>query len=402
MESNQVQDKIIIKRSFNYKKVLIVIIIILLFIFISVRPTLVLDGKNFLPISDASVQYKTSGWNGCVDRSSSNIFLGFAISPGIIFPCQLTVNKSGYHVNGANRINTLSGLLGFKIVLLNKIQNPQSLIKFKRDFGPNTGMDVLSYLKDLNPKILPENMIGDEELDFTFIPVGTIDSNSSVSGKVGDLIYKMQFNGEGGGQAVSTDDTKDYAGAKYYDLENLLVAPESGYKKELEVKSGKGYVARLRDGKHYIVFSLLGSSMTGYIQPEESKNLEYVGLSDNDFLPENKNIGNYDLKIKYLDLKKELSGEHIIEHGSYYQEKLDSLYIKEYLGEYYFSFVPNNNRYTDIHKPVTLSSLSNQNIVIDLPPFELFSLVFDPHGTKIPVDLFLDGKYLDPATIELK
>lgn len=401
MELNQVQAKIIIKRPFSYKKVLI-IIIILLFIFISVRPTLVLDSKNFLPISDASVQYKTSGWNGCVDHSSYKTFLGIAVSPGVIFPCQLIVNKIGYHVNGANRMNTLSGLLGFKIVLLNKIQNPQSLIKFKRDFGPNTGMDALSYLKDLNSKILPENMIGDKELDFTFIPVGIIDSNSSVSGKVGDLIYKMQFNGEGGVQAVSADDTKDNAGAKYYDLENLLVAPESGYKKELEVKSGKGYVAKLRDGKHYMVFSLLGSSMTGYIQPEESKNLEYVGLIDNDFLPENKNVGNYDLKIKYLDLKKELSGEHIIEHGSYYREKLDSLYIKEYLGKYYFSFVPNNNRYTDIHKPVTLSSLGNQNIVIDLPPFELFSSVFDPHGTKIPVDLFLEGKYLDPATIELK
>jgi hypothetical protein len=49
-----------------------------------------------------------------------------------------------------------------------------------------------------------------------------------------------------------------------------------------------------------------------------------------------------------------------------------------------------------------LSSLSNTKVVIELPPFDIFSSTFVTNGTKIPVDLFLEGKYLDPATIELK
>jgi hypothetical protein len=400
IKQEELQNNAITKKS--PKSRIILIVIGILFVFIVLRPTLVLDSQNFLPLSGASVQYKTSGWNGCRDNSKHITFLGFAISPAIIFPCQLTVNKSGYHVNGANRTSTVLGLLGFKIIILHKIQDPQQLIKFKRDFAPNTGMDVLSYLQDLDSKVLPENMIGEKELDFTFIPIGTIDSNSNASGKVGDLIYKMKFNGEGGIQTVSADGTKDDMGSLYYDLENLLVAPNSGYQKELEVKSGESYIARLRDGKHYMVFYLLGSAMTGYIQPSETRNLEYVGLSINDSLPGNNDPSNYDLRTRYLDLKKELSGEHTIEYGNYYRGNLDSLYLKEYLGKYYFSFTPNNNRYTDIHKPVSLSSLSNTKVVIELPPFDIFSSTFVTNGTKIPVDLFLEGKYLDPATIELK
>lgn len=383
------------------KYLIILVVIIFLIVYFLLCPILILDKNDSSLLSGATVEYKTAGWNGCQFNSSHKTFFGIAVGLGKFSPCQITVSKEGYHINGANKANTISKFLGLRIIKLNKIQNPQPLIKFNRVFKPNTGMDVLSYLKDINPSVLPENMFRDKEDDFTFIPIGEITPESKVSGLVGDPIYKLKFNGEGGIQAVSRDDTKGSMVSLYFDLENLLIAPNSGYQKELEIMSGKGYVARLRDGKHYMVFYVEGSIMVGYIQPEESRNMEYVGLSINNSLDYNKNSSNYDLKVKYLDLKKELSGEHTIEFGNYYRGVIDAIYLKEYMGKYVFNLAPNNNRYTDIHKIVPLSSLKNVRVVVELPPFNIFSSIFDPTGTLIPIDLFFEGKYLDPTKIEL-
>lgn len=385
------------------KKYLIILIVaIFLIAYFLLCPLLVLDNNDSSLVSGALVEYKTSGWNGCEVSSSHKTFFGITIAPGMFSPCQITVSKEGYHLNGANKANTIYKFLGLRIIKLNKIKDPQPLIKFNRVFKPNTGMDVLSYLKDIDFNVLPENMIRDKENDFTFLSIGKITPESGRTGMVGDLIYKLKFYGEGGIQEVSKDDTKGSAVSLYFDLENLLVAPNSGYQKELDIISGKGYVARLRDGKHYMVFFVEGSTMVGYIQPEEnSKNMEYVGLTENNSFDYNKNSSNYDLKVKYLDLQKELSGERIIEFGNIYRGAVNTIYIKEYMGKYAFSLVSNNNRYINIHQPISLSSLKNTKVVIQLPSFNIFSTIFNPNGTTVPVDIFLNGKYLDLTKIEL-
>ncbi len=367
------------------------------------RPTLILDSKSHSPISGSTITYKKVNWaNGCGnDVSKRTNSTGTAFFFGLFSSCQLTVTKDGYHTNGANILSTLPGLFGFRIVFLNRIENPQTPVYFARTFEPNSGMDASSYLHDINPNVSPSEMLGDKVDDFTFTQVGTISSSSIYRGKVGDPILSIQFSGDGGVQETSKDDTKGDAGGKFYDLENLIIAPTSGYSKELTLQSGKSYIARLKDGKRYMEFYMIGSCMSGFIEQYESQHLEFTNVLDLRICQLIDNSPNFDLKNKYLSLQKELTGKHTIDFGMYYQGHLDLMYLKEYSGIYSFGLAPNDGRFSNVHSPIAIRSLNGLSVDVKVPPLDIFNANYDPYGTKIPIDVFLDGKYLDPTTVTL-
>ncbi|MBP6883825.1 MAG: hypothetical protein KBC06_01165 [Candidatus Pacebacteria bacterium] len=247
------------------------------------RPTVVVDGETFLPINGANVKYASYGWNGCLNKANHNTFLGITFSVGVFFPCQITVSKNGYHTNGVNEITSLPAFLGLKIIKLNKIKNPQEFIQFTRVFvleKPN--MDVSPFLYNLDPNDIK---VG-KDYDFTF---NVIDNEAKEANILGRTILEIEFLGQGGVQEISKDSTKNDLRAEYYDMQNLLEAPISGYQKKISIEVGKAYVARLKDGAHYMKFHVSGSKkdgklfacMTGYIQPRATTNLEFPNIYEN-------------------------------------------------------------------------------------------------------------------------
>ncbi len=412
----EMQNNILRKKHRKTKYALLIIFVFSL-ILVFTRPTLVIDSKTLLPVSGANVKYKSSGWNGCRDKSESKTILGVAFYLGLFSPCQLNVSKEGYHINGANKFKTLPGFLGLRIVKLNEIDNPQEFVVFNRHFtSKKPSMNIATYLYNLNPNLDPINF-KDEEEDYDFI-FSEIGNEAKDKNTIGPAILKIEFSGDGGVQAISADDIGHSAVSQYFDLENLLEAPVDGYQKSLFIESGKSYVARLKDGAHYMKFHVFSSKnierdeegkeigvsyacMTGYIQPEKTTNLNFVGVYDNIFCSEDSNPKDsaYDLKNKYVVFKKELTGKHIIESTTWYRNRFDTLYLKDYMGKYYFDLAPNNNRFSDTYGPISIKALDRLEVEVKLPPFEIFNSNHDPSSTKIPIDIFINGKYVDRSQI---
>lgn len=405
------------KKKYKKIKYLFILIFVFLFILIFGRPTLVIDSKTFLPISGADVKYKSTGWNGCLDRSKTKTIIGVSFYFSLFSPCQLIVSKEGYHINGANEIKALPGFWNLRIVKLNKIDNPSEFVTFNRRFtSKRPSMNISNYLYNLNPNLDPDGIKNEEE-DYDFI-FTEINNEAKDINTVGRPIMKIEFSGDGGVQAISADDTNNDSVSQYFDMENLLEAPTDGYQKSLFIQSGKSYVARLKDGAHYMKFHVFSTKnperneegkevgvsyacMTGYIQPQETTNLNFVGIYENIFCSEDSNPKNsmYDLKNKYIAFKKELTGKHIIESTTWYRNRFDTLYLREYMGKYYFELAPNNNRFSEVYDPIFIKALNGLEVEVKLPTFEIFNSNYDPHSTQIPIDIFIDGKYVDPSQV---
>ncbi len=392
------------------KKILIFLGIVL-FLFLLIcwfRPTRVIDAATNKPVTGASVSYAVSNWaNGCGNETTkpTNSF-GVASFGGILFPCQVTITKEGYHQNGSNDPRELKSFLGVKSITINQIEDPQEPVVFDRVFTKSRpGMDVLSYLQDLDPNVSPENLLGDKNLDFSFTTI----SNSEVEKNVmGQPILYIHFNGEGGVQPIGNNASpQNDAGKLYYDLENLLVAPDSGYSQDLSIEAGRSYIARLSDGKHYMKFHVFGSKtdgesyacMTAFVQPKVSSNVEFNNIFDNRFCSSDKNPLNYDLKQKYLEIKKAVDGEHTVRliTKRYPAMNIESLYTQESDDyHYYFFFVDNGSE----RKPlISTDALLGRVVVLKVPPFEQFSKLYDEHGSSVPVNVYWNDKYVDPATL---
>ena len=370
------------------------------------RPTLVINSITRLPISGANVKYKANDWDGCSDKSSNKTILGISSSPLTLSPCQITVSKEGYHVNGANRINTLPGIFGFRIVELNKIRDPQeNFIQFNRVFTKEyPDMNVLLYLSKLNEGLNPNETKNDVDPDFKFNVIGNTELAANA---IGSAVLEIEFFGNGGIQSISKDYTGSDGWAEYYDMENLLEAPIDGYQKNLKIEEGKSYVTRLKDGKHYMKFHVFGSKnyenntsyacMTGYIQPLESRNLEFVDVYENIFCSDDSS-GNDNSKQIYLNFKKQLTGKNSVIKVDFVNNIAKNVFLKENTGKYYFMLLPNNNRFSNISAPISRSVLETLEIDVELPSFEVFNESYY-EGEEMPIDLFLNGKYIDPVII---
>lgn len=103
------------------KKLLLISFGLLAFVIFSflAGPILILDSKSYLPITGASINFKTDGWNGCIDASEKSTTLGIATSFGLAFRCQIKVSKAGYHTNGINYPGKYSGFFRFHVIKLN-------------------------------------------------------------------------------------------------------------------------------------------------------------------------------------------------------------------------------------------------------------------------------------------
>lgn len=391
----------------NKKLKLFFITLVGLFIVLLIlRPTLVIDAKTHIPISGATVKYKANDWNGCSDKSSHQTFTGVSFSILIFSPCQIIVSKDGYHVNGANRIKTLPGIFGFRIVRLNKITNPQeNFVQFNRVFTEeSSGMNVPLYLSNLQAGINPNQTKNDTDVDFKFTVIGNTEEAVNA---VGRAVLEMEFFGNGGVQIISKDSTGSAANAEYYDMENLLEAPIDGYKKTIKIESGKSYVAKLRDGKHYMKFHVFGSKnyenntsyacMTGYLQPLESRNLEFVNVYEH-ISCSNNSTGNDNSKQIYLNFQKEIAGRKSIVKVDFWNNLAKTVFFKENIKDYHFTLLPNNGRFSNSMSSISKSSIMTLEVDVDLPSFEVFEKTYF-EGEEVPVDLFFNGKYIDPSKI---
>lgn len=212
----------------------------------------------------------------------------------------------------------------------------------------------------------------------------------------------------GGAQAISKyAGTENDAGKLYYDFENLFFAPQDGYEQDLDIEAGKSYVARLRDGVHYMKFHVFGNKtdgksyacMTAYVQPLESPNLEFNNIYKNWFCSSDRNSSNYDLKQEYLTLKEKVEGEHQIRFITkmYPTMEILNVYVDEPEDfEYYFYLVKTK---TPRVGSIPSDSLLGKKVQITLPGFEEFSKMYSGHSMSVPVNMFLDGKYIDPSII---
>lgn len=206
--------------------------------------------------------------------------------------CAIHAEKTGYHPNGKNP--SKSGILSehsdtsprAQTIRLQKIQNPQELFKKQLEFQQGDRANFLSAILDRDSrkiKRIPSNVNQTDEIDFDF-PI--ISNEAQERNAIGRGFAKIRFYGNGGIQQLPGGEGSDYAGNRFYPLENLIHAPKDGYVQELMLAPGGQYVARLRDGKHYVKFTshLITKYLSGvnfarlifYIQPLATDRLESI------------------------------------------------------------------------------------------------------------------------------
>lgn len=275
---------------------LLIGLITLIFLFYA-RLVIVLNHDTFFPISGANVE--TRGYElffGCAIESKHISLAGLTLLLGRekLNICDVNVTKEGYHPNGRNHSLLINIPPWIDIVTLRKIKSPQKLIVKEIDFYEGSRADFLSGILEKNiTKIssLNKELNYPGEIDFDFPEISNEGQGSNV---IGRGLAKIRFYGQGGIQQIPRGG-EEHRIARPYAIENLVEAPRSGYTKELVIKSGAQYVAKLRDGKHYMKFEVfISKNISGrnhtklsfFIQPEESNNLEsvssYVGFSKQD------------------------------------------------------------------------------------------------------------------------
>lgn len=237
------------------KKILIIIVILVIGFFLLkfFRPVIVRDADTGKPISGADVSIEIANFaTGC---GAANIYK--TNSFGIIFsksllPCRISSWKNGYHVNGYNSFSESKGFL-FSSIELRQIKNSVKPFVTYVKLKQNQGIDMLSAIESKsNTNSVVTDNAQQENIDFSFPSIINVGKMSNTAGPYEATI---KFYGDGGIQKITDkrEPTND-ASASYFAMENLLMAPKDGYQQELVIKSGESYVAKLRDGDHYIKF----------------------------------------------------------------------------------------------------------------------------------------------------
>jgi hypothetical protein len=273
----------------NRKKVIITfcIVVAILFGVKFLHPTLVVDADTGKPINGAEVKLEVSNFaTGCGNpKTVVTNGTGVALYPAVLlFPCRVSAWADGYHANGVNRYSESKSFISSKIILY---KTGETVVPIKMHIFTleGQGVDVLSRIKLDNPN--QENLYGKDSVgdaDFSFSKIENLGKNSNTDGP---YLAKITFLGEGGIQQISNDSAPGHdSSANYFDMENLLVAPSNGYQKEINIEPGKSYVAKLRDGIHYMKFHSFISErfegnkepyicMSAYISPTPGPNINF-------------------------------------------------------------------------------------------------------------------------------
>ncbi|HRH30638.1 MAG TPA: hypothetical protein PK886_01035 [Candidatus Paceibacterota bacterium] len=281
------------------------------------QKTIVIDGDTGNRIAGATITYQYANFaDGCgKPQTSTTNSNGVARQQNSAFICAVMASAPGYHLNGENRTSHI-----MKKIILYKQLNEDIPIEFNRVFKEGEGMDVLTYLKNSN--VLQTNSIKTEETDdFTFTKLSSTEvtmQNGMKATNSQEGIARMKFTGDGGVQVISEMPSNHTAGEFYFDMENMRVAPNDGYTQELDIIPGKSYVARLRDGKHYMKFHIFASKnfdtkvdqvcITAFANAEATKSLDFMNTSSTSkFCSDNRDSSDYAKNMTYQKLKEDLS-----------------------------------------------------------------------------------------------
>ena len=145
--------------------------------------------------------------------------------------------------------------------------------------------------------------------------------------------------------------------------------------------------------------------INGYVQPEASKNLEFLNVYKNNFcLGDQVDSPEYVLKMKYLELQKVLP---TVKSLNYHYGSTDSFLLTELLNTRYsnFIFAPNHSRFTDAQSISGVTTLyPGLPVEAKLPPFEIFESNYTKKEGRdvFPVDIFIGGKYLNPSRVKYR
>lgn len=258
----------------------------------------VVDYESSLPISDADVEiYKSELFSGCslkdIISTAANGKADIKYEARSLGPslCQIHVDKEGYHSNGLNKIESYEGRNEVKnkniTIKLRKIVNPQQLLLIMSTIHEGDRLDLLSILPSEKKGIIhyTPTKILDSDIDFDF-PV--VVNESPEKNTIGRGSATIRFFGEGGIQElIREDDLLGQIDLRHYSLGNVILAPKEGYSKQMVLKTGGQYIARLRDGQHYMKFKseIISKDLKGIpyaeliirLQPLSNENLETVG-----------------------------------------------------------------------------------------------------------------------------
>lgn len=152
------------------------------------------------------------------------------------------------------------------------------LIEKSLEFSIGDRADFLSALKKKNSellKVIPREASNPDASDFILVSIKEEESKPFTR-----YIARLRFEGKGGIQDAFAGQRAPFPNDSR--LSELTQAPSSGYAQELDLSIGRVYVARLRDGNHYMKLTTYGGNsynglvrilITFFIQPEASANL---------------------------------------------------------------------------------------------------------------------------------
>ncbi len=309
------------------KKVLVIIGIVVVLFFVAKSvffspTTLVTDADTGKPVAGATITYQYENFaTGCGEaKTATTSSRGRVSAPKSLFICAMSAEAPGYHINGSNQTNNI-----LREIKIYPQINKDEPIEISRVFNENQGMDALTllhnYVQDVSGEIKP-----DDSQDFIFTKIEPqVDPNPQSGYKDFEKgVVNIKFFGEGGVHAISDDPSNHTGGEYYFDMENLRVAPEYGYVKELDIIPLKTYVARLGDGEHYMKFHLFASQdfetklnqvcVTAFFNSKPGRSLDFLNTSstskfcsDNSRAPEE-----YVKKITYMKLRNDFSSKFFV------------------------------------------------------------------------------------------
>lgn len=254
-------------------------------------------------------------------------FIGFFLDIVIVFTpnAHIDVTKSNGFLTAGSHTTTYSTYFGLALIPI-PFANEVSVVTdqyvlTKSNFygflkiGPLVFVDPSRGLQRpiavLNQFLLPESKDPINPNQDRFDALSFINSDGKSSGEydfeiqsIGTNREKIIFAGQGGiqnsneGILIPPYESYKYNGEGGIEEKNKtqLIAPLEGYQKEMEISCGKNYVARLRDGKHYMKIyydhpsnfannpnpcnlSHLYINLNMYIQPKETRNMSFTNLT---------------------------------------------------------------------------------------------------------------------------
>lgn len=209
------------------------------------RRTRIVDADSGLPVANAVITYRyynTGDYCGQpVSRTSSGN--GVVFSPLRFGICAIDAVSPGYHYNGYNHTNHVP-----KEIKLYARHSQEVPVLLSQQLFEQERMNILDAVLR-SPEEGFQQVLQTPPFDFQVEEVvyrpGSNEPNQ---------IAYIRFFGKGGIQQISHDPPTTNNDQRLFDLENLRTAPSHGYVDAMEIVPGKAYVARLRDGHHYIKF----------------------------------------------------------------------------------------------------------------------------------------------------